>query len=1504
MIVCLLKNDYISSVELPEKIQGQFWLKDASDVNRENVIAIEGIGDQWVLKANEKVEFKDGVKFKYLKSGIIYRLKSIENKYIYVYIEEESLQGRFIKYRLKFNEGVITLGRNVNNSIVINNPAISNHHLRIFYKNNQWHLKDMNSTNGTFVNYYKVSECPLKIGDLIYVSGVKLIIGDRFVCINKSASVSLSQSDFEIMTFKTYASSEENIQRQDDYFYRSPRIKQDIQRKTIELDLPPDNQLEEEMPFILTIGPSITMGVTSLSIGMFSISTAISTGNFTSAIPSVIMSLSMLLGTVMWPLLIKRYDKKRQIERENKRQDKYGKYLDNKEKDIKEIAYEQMKIWNKNYPSIDKCKQYIYEQDSKLFERNYLHNDFLNLRVGLGKREVLLDLKYSKKGFSIVEDPLKERLYHLCEMQKIIDNVPITVSLLKHNVLGIIGDNQAIQKLLKNLLVQIFTFYGYDEVKLVFIYNENMHIYDSLRWVPYVFDNKHNKRFIMRNRNEIKEMSSYFDRIINYRKKLSEEDLTEEMPYYLIFNLDSGLANQVEFVKTISKLKKNIYFSVINVCENLKDLPSECKTVIEINGRSGNYYDLTDMSGNKTFFVPDQDDVDIEDVCKRIANIFLDISKEDNSLPALITFLQMYNVGKVEHLNALTRWKENDPALSLEVPVGINSQGELFKIDIHEKYHGPHGLVAGMTGSGKSEFIISYILSLAVNFHPYEVSFILIDYKGGGMAKAFEQLPHVAGIITNLDGTLVNRSLISIQSELKRRQSIFIKTSKILGQSHMDIYKYQTLYRQKKVEEPLPHLLIISDEFAELKTQQPDFMEQLISTARIGRSLGIHLILATQKPAGVVDDQIWSNSRFRICLKVQEKSDSIDMLKRPEAAELSQTGRFYMQVGYNEFFELGQSAWSGAKYYASETPIFEKDDSVDLIDMNGHVVRSIKLEKRLVQSNHKQLDEITKYLKHIADEEKIQIKPLWLPPLAKDIYLDEFQYKYDNMKKRAYIIEPFIGEFDNPKKQIQGILKIPISKKGNVILYGTAGSGKTSFLTTMIYSLITQYTPDEAHLYVLDFGTESLKAFQNAPHIGDVLLSYQEEKIKNLFKILSMELKERKKIFADYGGDILLFNTESEKKQPSIIIFIHNYIAFGESYPVLDEYIAYLSREGSKYGIYFVITVSSSTEVHFKLLQNFSQSIVLQMNDSSDYTAILGKNDGLVPTSVPGRGLIKVNEQVLEFQTAQISRNIKTYNDIKRNIESLKNEFTSQVKEIPVLPEKVNVHDLKKFVNLNNREIPIGINSETFEPCLYNFEKDYINYLVINGKSHLKNVKGILEMLNFYYKPIILSIDSISKMIAQNNFEDIISDLFDLVLFRNNTYKSSDNTEQIKKSFEHKIVVIYHLASLLDNLNDVLKEKLTLILEKGRSEYNINILIIEENYLLLQESYQTWFKTNVDNSHFIWLGHGINDQYIFNINDRCIFEKISNDFAVVSANGVVNKVKFISEGNDNNESFS
>ena len=383
----------------------------------------------------------------------------------------------------------------------------------------------------------------------------------------------------------------------------------------------------------------------------------------------------------------------------------------------------------------------------------------------------------------------------------------------------------------------------------------------------------------------------------------------------------------------------------------------------------------------------------MDKLSRLLSNIKLKPENGMFKLPSMITFLEMFKVGKIEYLNLIDRWMENDPTESLATPIGIDEKGEEFLLDLHEKYHGPHGLVAGMTGSGKSEFIMTYILSLAINFHPSEVSFILIDYKGGGMAKTFKSLPHTAGIITNLDGSLINRCLTSINSELKRRQKVLDEASQKLGISNIDIYKYQKLYREHQVEEALPHLFIISDEFAELKSQQPEFMQELISTARIGRSLGIHLILATQKPSGVVNEQIWSNSKFKICLKVATKQDSQEMLKKPDAAELKQTGRFYLQVGYDELFKLGQSAWAGAPYIPDDEYIEENTDSISIINNTGQILKEAKFqkEKKLEVTNIKQIDAITKYIKEYAQSEKIKPFEIWLPPIKEIIYYEDIQ---------------------------------------------------------------------------------------------------------------------------------------------------------------------------------------------------------------------------------------------------------------------------------------------------------------------------------------------------------------------------------------------------------------------------------------------------------------------------------------------------------------------------------
>ena len=207
----------------------------------------------------------------------------------------------------------------------------------------------------------------------------------------------------------------------------------------------------------------------------------------------------------------------------------------------------------------------------------------------------------------------------------------------------------------------------------------------------------------------------------------------------------------------------------------------------------------------------------------------------------------------------------------MTAPIGVSKAG-IIALDLHDKAHGPHGLVAGTTGSGKSEILQTYILSMSTLYHPYEVAFGIIDFKGGGMVNQFQDLPHLLGAITNIDGKEIDRSLKSIKAELQKRQRLFAEAEV----NHID--KYIRKYKAGKVAIPLPHLILIVDEFAELKAEQPEFMKELISAARIGRSLGVHLILATQKPSGQVNEQIWSNSRFKLCLKVQSKEDSNEVL--------------------------------------------------------------------------------------------------------------------------------------------------------------------------------------------------------------------------------------------------------------------------------------------------------------------------------------------------------------------------------------------------------------------------------------------------------------------------------------------------------------------------------------------------------------------------------------------------------------------------------------------------
>jgi len=616
----------------------------------------------------------------------------------------------------------------------------------------------------------------------------------------------------------------------------------------------------------------------------------------------MLMYLSMLIGMMLMPMINRKMDKNKKKRQELERQTKYGQYINEKIAEIDEEMEKQRGILLHNYVSANECTKIILNKDNRLWEREIEDFDFLTVRLGIGEVPLKAEISYPEEKFMMEEDELREIANVVAVKSKTLIGAPITFNFAEKNISAIVSNDETkIDNLIKNIIVQLITFHNYEDLNLVFLLEEDKKKnWEYVKTIPHVWNSSKEIRFFADNYDDMEKVSIYLEEELKQRLIEKEEnkdlDYKAVKPYYLIITDNYKKIEKLRIIKEILKQKENLGFGIICTTNDIFQLPKETKAFINLNESEGQIIEKELTSSNQIKFVFNSPNIlQFDKICYMLSNIPIRCvsSKKESSLPSSYSFLEMYDAGLIEQLNILERWKKNDTTLSLRAPIGVDDGGKNIYLDVHEKFHGPHGLVAGSTGSGKSEFIITYILSLAVNYHPYDVAFILIDYKGGGLAGAFQKnnirLPHLVGTITNIDVAGLNRSLASIQSELKRRQVKFNMARNMTDEGTIDISKYQKLYHDGIVKEPIPHLFIICDEFAELKQQQPDFMEELISVSRIGRSLGVHLILATQKPAGIVNEQIRSNSRFAICLKVQNKEDSRDMIGKNDAAYLKRS---------------------------------------------------------------------------------------------------------------------------------------------------------------------------------------------------------------------------------------------------------------------------------------------------------------------------------------------------------------------------------------------------------------------------------------------------------------------------------------------------------------------------------------------------------------------------------------------------------------------------------------
>lgn len=1153
------------------------------------------------------------------------------------------------------------------------------------------------------------------------------------------------QNEFEVINGKIKTKfpkiAKPNSRLPKDYpeFHKAPRIMEYLPKKDIIIEMPPGEvQKNQENLFKIILPPLVMIFVSVLMMvikprGIYVIATLATT-------------LLSLIFSVQAYFKGKKEYKKACIERKVN----YEAYLDDKIKEITKLKQKEHRILNVQYPNLDKLAQIVFNYQSEIYMRGMDNSDFLTFKLGNGIVPTQFKIKSNQNKQSNPTDPLEKEAKKIISEGQNNKDIPVILN-LQEGAIGYIGERRQVLEQVQIMLMRLATFHSYHEVELICLFREDEYeLFHFLRWFPQILKDKY-YNFVFNEKSRDLVLNNLLQTLKEretLQKEQSSKDELKFSPHYVLAITDLTYIRDHPIMEYLNK--EDLGISLVYTEESVQKLPPVVKTVVEIrDSQKGRLISLNGQKVNQDFTLEHLDNIFNYELIPRYLSGLKHIQTMKSTIPKAITFLEMYNVKYLEELGIEERWSTNEPYKSLAVPLGVNgpTQDDIIKLNLHEKAHGPHGLVAGTTGSGKSEIIQSYILSLAVNFHPYDVAFLLIDYKGGGMANLFKDLPHLLGTITNLDASQSMRALISINAELKRRQRLFAENNV----NHIN--QYQKLYNDGKVDIPMPHLFLISDEFAELKAEQPEFMDELISTARIGRSLGIHLILATQKPAGVVNDQIWSNSKFKLALKVADRSDSMEMLKTPDAAEITEPGRAYLQVGNNEVYELFQSAWSGADYRpddeSGEALVINK---IDKLGISQTLIEDLSglSEQDDIKAIPTELEAVIAHVKEIND--KKQIKPLprpWLPPLpeiisSEELWINDF---HENWNQKAKDLEVKLGLLDVPSQQKQVPLSVNLSNSGNLAVFASPGNGKSTFLQTLVMELARKLTPEQVNFYLLDFGTNGLLPLKKLPHVADVIQSDEEEKINKFMNRINKEIKQRKKLLSTYSvANLAMYTEATGEVLPELIFVLDNYEGF-KDLPYQDEFYKFLNqvaRDGSSIGIHLALTAGSQGSIRTQLLNNIKEKIVLKQNNESEIRDLVGKSQFNID-DVPGRGLIRRDETLL-FQTAQATKGetaLEVIQKIEAEVEEMSETWQGRRPEvIPMMPEELMMDEFMERedvkARITNGEIPLGLDYE--EVSVQSLTDESNDLVLIGDKPQFLNsfFDFVLQSILQVTSPILL----------------------------------------------------------------------------------------------------------------------------------------------------------------------
>ncbi|MFI1360662.1 FtsK/SpoIIIE domain-containing protein [Streptomyces sp. NPDC020898] len=985
----------------------------------------------------------------------------------------------------------------------------------------------------------------------------------------------------------------------------------------------------------------------------------------------------MLLFCLMSPMMMagQWFSENREGKKKHKTSMKqYKKDLAAHEAELVVVGKEEQRARRADQPDPAEILLFATGPRRRLWERRLTDPDAMLLRIGAGGLPSDVELAMGRGGNSYDEDRPEP---------PVLPDVPVALPFTQLGVVGIAGDRARALATARWLGVQAAALHSPRDLSLVSL-SATQAIgveWNWVHWLPHTNPDQ-GQDCVALVASDSEAIARRVNELLNElsRRKAAREQnnmLGQMYPDTNILVILDGarLLRRVPGVPQL--LTEGPQYGILALCidEDERLLPEECKAVVVWSPDAAHHVRVRGYGMESVGEVlADQVTPEWCELLARSLAPVRDVSRDDadSALPTAARLLSLLGMPDIDGADVQRIWQAGGSTTA--APIGIAADGP-FVLDIRRD--GPHALVAGTTGAGKSELLQTIIASLAVANRPDSLNYVLIDYKGGSAFMDCARLPHTVGMVSDLDAHLTERALASLAAELHRRETILFNTGT------KDIEDYNDTRKLRPELEPMPRLVLVIDEFASLVAELPDFIAGLVDIARRGRSLGVHLILATQRPAGVVSADIRANTNLRIALRVTDASESMDVIDAPDSGAIAKStpGRAYVRSGAQSLVGV-QSARIGGRRPATggsgpratmlplpwssySRPLPRRQEAED----DGTMVTDLAVLVDAVRDGAQRMG---------FGEQRSP----WLPPLGDLVTLDELTAYGDESAAGDDVAPIPFGLIDLPAKQSRKPISLDLVHGEHTLLLGGARSGRSTALRSLAGSLARTTSPHDVHVYGIDCGSNALLPLMRLPHVGAVVSRDEPDRVRRLIDRLLVEIARRQQLLAMEGASSLAEQRASaapEDRMPWMVLLLDGWEGFvstfeAYNYGQLLEVAQRIFREGSAVGLKVVMT-ADRTGLSGHVSSAFADRLVLRFSDPNDYSTA-GLQAREVPKSMPaGRALritdVGVDEAQISLLTADPAGQAQV-----RALREIAEETTARYGRLPVARRPMRVDAL------------------------------------------------------------------------------------------------------------------------------------------------------------------------------------------------------------------------------------